>query len=339
MTPAFSEVGGSEELHVVGPEGELRPVRAVILGLGGIGRRLLAACSQTSTVELLGLVDAQNEGEKINALTVVGRVQELNIELADVAFVTTSSSFVLTNPLLLELVQRGCNVLSTCEELAFPWLKHRAAARRLDDEARKNDAIVLACGVNPGFVLDALPVFLATAGLDPVTIRATREVSLDTRRPQLGEKLGVGCTIDEWHDRNANDEIGHVGLLESAALCAAGLGWTIREFSFSREPLARQEVVTGVCETARLLCDDSKSIDVELTFRQQGRNVDVVNATGTRPLQMRGDPGIHGDDATIARLLHGARVYSSLRPGLRLPIEVPPAFCGRDELLATVQHV
>ena len=46
-------------------------------------------------------------------------------------------------PQLLACVRAGANVVSTCEELSYPWLRHPELAKQLDDEAKARGVAVL----------------------------------------------------------------------------------------------------------------------------------------------------------------------------------------------------
>ena len=61
---------------------------------------------------------------------------------------------------IVEILAAGLDVVSTAEELSFPWLAHPAEAAEIDAAARRAGKTVLGTGVNPGFVMDALPLFL-----------------------------------------------------------------------------------------------------------------------------------------------------------------------------------
>src|SRR5690606_15115236 len=114
---------------------------------------------------------------------------------ADVAMVATSSLFTEVRGLVSELVKRGIHVVSTGEELAYPSLRNPELARELDAEAIAAGVALVATGVNPGFVMDALPSFLATAGAEVQSMRISRAVILSASRPQLREKMGAGLEI------------------------------------------------------------------------------------------------------------------------------------------------
>ncbi len=50
--------------------------------------------------------------------------------------------------------------MSTTEELVYPVKAHAALAKKLDAMAKRARVAVLGTGVNPGFVMDALPIAL-----------------------------------------------------------------------------------------------------------------------------------------------------------------------------------
>src|SRR5262249_12985668 len=116
------------------------------------------------------------------------------------------------------------SVVSTCEELAFPYLQHPQLAEKLDRAARQSAASLLGTGVNPGFVLDRLVATLAQACGPVRHVLAARVVDARSRREALQRKAGAGLSEEEFHRGVESESLGHVGLLESAALAALGLG-------------------------------------------------------------------------------------------------------------------
>jgi len=67
-------------------------------------------------------------------------------------------------------------VVSSCEELSFPELQHPQLAQELDEAALQGGATLLGTGVNPGFVLDLLPVVVAGACAEVMRVRCLRVV-------------------------------------------------------------------------------------------------------------------------------------------------------------------
>ena len=93
----------------------------------------------------------------------------------------------------------------------------------LNAAAEAAGVTVVGTGVNPGFVLDLLPVIMTRPCVEVSSVRCARIVNAMRRRKQLQLKLGAGIDIEEFERRKSVGAIGHVGLRESAALIARGL--------------------------------------------------------------------------------------------------------------------
>src|SRR5207237_1722591 len=92
----------------------------------------------------------------------------------------------------------GLSVVSTCEELSYPWLRHPEIAERLDKIAERRKVALLGTGVNPGFVLDRLPATLGSVVGRVDRVRALRVVDARTRRLQLQREVGAGMNGEEF---------------------------------------------------------------------------------------------------------------------------------------------
>ena len=82
----------------------------------------------------------------------------------DIAVLCTSSSLKKVVPEFEVVLKLKVPIVSTTEELVYPVKSHAAAARRIDALAKRSRVAVLGTGVNPGFLMDALPVALSGRG-------------------------------------------------------------------------------------------------------------------------------------------------------------------------------
>jgi 2,4-diaminopentanoate dehydrogenase len=89
-------------------------------------------------------------------------------------------------------------IVSTCEELSFPWGTHPDLSRKIDRLAADNNVAVLSTGVNPGFLMDSLPIFLTTACLDVKKVKVERFQNASLRRVPFQKKIGVGDTLTQF---------------------------------------------------------------------------------------------------------------------------------------------
>src|SRR6185369_550018 len=110
----------------------------------------------------------------------------------DIAFHCAGSHIDDIEADLILLMEAGCNIVTTAEEVIWPYGSRDAAAARLDAAAIRQGVTLFAAGVNPGFLLDRLPTYLSSQTLGPTAVRGRRLVDLSKRRNALRRKMGVG---------------------------------------------------------------------------------------------------------------------------------------------------
>ena len=166
-------------------------VQVAHVGLGAIGRevarlvlqrpdlRLVAACDISPGLVGTSLAAALGE-HLVEDLTVAERLTDVSPPLSGPDLVvthTTSSSLARCLPELLAAVEAGAHVVSSCEELSYPWLQAPEAAATIDAAARAAGVSVVGTGVNPGFAMDYLPVVLSGAAkrVDSVSVHRVQD--------------------------------------------------------------------------------------------------------------------------------------------------------------------
>lgn len=254
---------------------------------------------------------------------------------ADVALHATSSYFDRFKPQILGLLDAGLDVVSTAEELSFPWLAHPAEAREIDAAAKRAGKTVLGTGINPGFLMDSLPLFLTAIcqRVDHIEVRRAQNASL--RRGPFQAKIGAGLTVDEFQERMAAGRMGHVGLPESVGMVFHTLGRTLVRYESAVEPVvATRRVVTeffdvppgrviGLKQTARGFAPEGEF--VALTFLaalDAEENADTIRIKGVPELEVRLQ-GTNGDAATVAIAVNAIRRVREAAPGLVTMPDLP----------------
>ena len=119
------------------------------------------------------------------------------------------------------------NVVTTCEELAFPAPANQPHFRELDRLAQRKKVSVLATGVNPGYAMDALALMLTAPCARVNRVAVTRVVDAGTRRLPLQRKVGAGLNLSQFRRAVTEGTVRHVGLPESVYMIAHGLGWKL----------------------------------------------------------------------------------------------------------------
>jgi 4-hydroxy-tetrahydrodipicolinate reductase len=310
--------------------------RVVVVGLGPIGIGAAKAVMADPGMKLVGLVDIDpaKVGKPLAELAggpaVVNSLKQAAVGGADVAIITTTSKLDRMAATLREALAAKLHVVSSCEEMSWPRYRHPQLADQLDADAKRADRALLGTGVNPGFVMDLLPVVLSSMVLEVKTVRVVRRVDASTRRRPLQQKVGATMNTEQFDALKAKNEIGHQGLAESVALIAAGLGCEAKPGSIqvTLDPvMAEREIPSAlgpikpgqICGMHNVgkWSDGALSIELDLTMAVGlSQPEDFVELGGPVPLKLSVPGGTPGDTATIAALVNCARAIGRARPGL-----------------------
>lgn len=278
-----------------------RVVAAVDVDPAIAGRRL----GELASVDGLDVVIS----ESLEALDGAGQV--------DVAIVTTSSDLAACALTYRELLARGLSVVSTCEELLYPRLRHAVLAEELDELAKKHGGRLLGTGVNPGLLMDTLPAIATAACRSVRRVDVWRVQDATTRRGPFQKKIGAGLTEEEFEARAAAGTLRHVGLGESLHFVAEAVGMELREWEETLEPVRAARPVrgafgeigegqiAGVRQVAVGRDGDGERIRLEFVAAiGQEDPHDRVRIEGEPEVDLTIRGGVHGDVATVAMTLN-----------------------------------
>ena len=314
------------------------PLPVIVQGLGPMGLRIAEAALADPFVELVGAVEIRPEvaGRPLSdlvggapAIAIRGSVAEARAESgasAGILLHCTGSHLDRVFPQLEEALRQQLHVVSTCEELTFAEGRHPKIAAALDRLATGAERTVVAAGVNPGFLMDALPASLASISHSIRSVSVRRVQDPSRRRIPFQQKVGMGLSSAEWEERRSAGGFGHVGLQESAWLLASALGWELVDWQHEMVPCRgeRGEPVTGTLETLRGSTSDGRSIRLHFEANAAvDEEHDEIVVDGTPPLRLRFEGGVFGDDATAAAVLRAARVIPNARRGLLTVLDLP----------------
>ncbi|MCZ6544415.1 MAG: dihydrodipicolinate reductase [Chloroflexi bacterium] len=314
-------------------------IPVIVQGLGPIGQRILLAAQNDARLTVVGAVDIDKrligrdladliEGAApgVAVRPSLGQARaEAGLSEATVLQATTSYLDAAARQ-IEEALRLGLHVVSTCEELSYPFVRHPQLSASIDELARNADRTVVGTGINPGFLMDQLPVALSAASHDIQSVVIMRVQNPQHRRVPFQEKVGMNITRDEYETRIDSGQFGHVGLEESGWLIAAGLGWEIVDWEHSLEPVQPDQngLVLGTLERLRGTTPDGKALTLHFEA-QSGVDppYDSIDIDGTPPLHLRFEGGVLGDEATAASILRCARVIPSAPRGLVTVLDLP----------------
>lgn len=307
---------------------EFSTPRLLFVGLGTIGLTAARLALSRRDVQVVAALekDPEKVGKDLGFLTGQGRTHVVvteNLSEAlqaepSVALVATSSRLSGIFPLLRELIDAGLHVVASAEELFFPWLSGDEEVWILDEVAKARRVAVVGVGVNPGFVMDRLPTFLAQASVNLRRVTVVRVVDLGTRRPQLREKMGVGLTKEAFERGVKEGHLGHVGLPHSVAYLAATLGLELSHITETVSPITNERgMVIGAEHLASGWEGDFERVRLILRMSLGIMDpYDEIELDADPPFTVRIIGGIAGDAATAAILVNTATWVSDLPPGL-----------------------
>jgi len=327
----------------------LKKIKVVQYGLGPIGLGIVDVLLARPWVQLVGAIDIDKkkvgkdvgqllENPRNTGVIVSDKAGEVLKRTAPQVVTHATSSYMKTvHPQVSELVRYGVNVVSTAEELSYPFVKHPDLAKDLDDRAREKKVVVLGTGVNPGFLLDTLVVVMSGVWQKVNSIRAERVVDASRRRLPLQMKVGAGLTPAEFEKKVADGIIKHHGLPESVGLIALAMGWKVGEIQERITPIIAETpvnsdyikvpagAVAGVRQVAKGILAGQELVVLDLRMYLGAKEPhDSIIIDGVPPVDMIIRGGVHGDRATPAIVVNVLPKIESLQPGLRTMVDLPP---------------
>ena len=328
-------------------------LRAVQFGCGPIGCSVVSVAAERNDIELVGAVDIDPEifGRDLAELADIDRDQKIVVTAdaatlfsdlkPDVVFHTTGSSFKGVFGQLEEIAGAGINIVSTCEELSFPYKREPDLAAQIDSIAKENGVTVLGTGINPGFLMDTWPLTMTALCREVKEVRAVRIQDASPRRLPFQKKIGAGRTPEEFQNLIEEGTLRHVGLPESTAMVAAGLGWDLDEITEEIGPVMAEKQVSsqyltvepgqaaGVRQVSHGIRDGRELVTLEFqAFIGAPDPYDAVYIKGTPDMEVVIKGGTHGDIGTAAIVVNCARRVVEAPAGLVTMKDLPPAICS-----------
>jgi len=330
------------------------PTRVIVIGLGPIGSAVARQLLTRRNFKVVAAVDIDpaKAGRDLGAVLGDGHRTGIKVQ-ADVALairktrpqvavLCTSSSLKGLWPQLQAVFDRKVPVVSTTEELSYPWFSNRPLARRIDAAAKKAKVAVVGTGVNPGFAMDALPIMLTAICERVESVRVDRIQDARIRRLPFQQKIGSGLTPAQFAERVKKLTVRHVGLTESVAMIADSLGWKLERVTdeirpkIARAPVASQFLKVPAGRICGLVQDGVGFVHGEprIVLHMEAylgapETYDRVRVEGSPPLDVRAVGGYHGDVATASITVNTIPALLGAAPSLHTMRSLAlPSFAG-----------
>jgi 4-hydroxy-tetrahydrodipicolinate reductase len=325
------------------------------IGLGPIGAGIVKQVSARKGLTIVGAVDIDPEkaGRDLGDVCGVGRrlrvkvtddiTRTIKATKPDVAVLCTSSSLKKVWPEFEAVLKLKVPIVSTTEELAYPVKSNGAVARKIDALAKRSRVAVLGTGVNPGFVMDALPIALTAVCERVDAIEVDRVQDARIRRLPFQQKIGAGMTREQFMEKVRGGSVRHVGLAESISMIGDALSWRLDRVTDEIQPKIAMARVTSEFMTVEAgqvcgLIQDGVGyrkgepiIKLHMeAYLGAPESYDAVRVTGHPSLHMKIAGGVHGDVATASIAVNSIPKVVDADPGLRTmrDMELPSFFRG-----------
>ena len=320
-------------------------IPVVFVGLGPIGRLCAEIALERTGLEIMGAVDIDPDlvgrdlgavlGGEAKGVIIRNDIASALSEAADgVVVLTTSSSMSESARQVKACLESGWSVVSTCEEMGYPWRTQPELSREIDGWAKSAGRAVLATGVNPGFAMDALPAFISgvTRRVESVVVERCQDAS--QRRLPFQKKIGAGLGLEAFQRLVNEGRIRHVGFKESVHLIAAAWGIELTKVEELVRPVmavrplksrfmeVRPGQVAGVDQIAQGFVDQDAVITLNLQawFGHPDPRERIL-IQGDPPLEVVIPGGVFGDTATCAMTVNAIPRVKAAPPGLRTMLD------------------
>ncbi len=335
-------------------------VRVGLCGLGTIGgsvARLLLDGRRGLEVVGASTLNQTDIGRQLNEVAgaqhagprVVGTLGEVLEKQPDVVILATGSFLADTLPLVMQCIDAGANVISACEQLAYPFRRFPMESVSIDASARQKDVTVLGTGINPGLIFDSMLAMASGVCWDVKRIHGRRVVDTTGFGENIHRRLGIGYAEAEFESsRQAGKIAGHVGFPESIEMVCEKLGVELDgPVVESLEPLvAKTPAPTGygsvpagstegVIQRAVGTVAGANFMQLELVLHLRPKEagfhaVDTFTVEGRSSVHVTLEPGLDPVPATAAQLVNSIPPVIAAGSGLKTvkDMTAPAAWVG-----------
>jgi 4-hydroxy-tetrahydrodipicolinate reductase len=319
------------------------PIRVVLVGLGPIGAAVAGQLERRrKAFQIVGAVDIDPSktgrdagevlelGRRMRVKVTDGIGRTIRATKPDVAVLCTGSTLKQVLPQFEEVLKQRVPIVTTTEQAAYAVRRNARLVKRLDQAARRAKVAVLGTGVNPGFVMDALPIALTAVceRVDRIEVQRIQDASV--RRLPFQRKIGAGLTPEQFQRGVEDGTLRHVGFAESIQMIADAVGWRLDRVTDEVTPkIASRAVesehfgvnpgdVSGLVQKGIGYVAGEPLITLHLeAYLGAPESFDSVLIEGSPRIHSKIAGGVHGDIATASMVVNSIPAVLDAAPGFR----------------------
>ena len=338
-------------------------IRTIINGLGGVGQKIARNIIDKKSLEIIGAVTARSEDLGRDLGDVLGTNQKLGIEVtsslddlldrhkADAVIDATFSNVENIKEFLFTSVKAGCNFISVCEELSYPWGNAPGLCHEIDELAKAHSVTVLGTGINPGFFGDLIPLAFTAPCKKVNAISFIRTTNASGLGPSALDPFAIGKSVQEFESRLEKGTLkGFTGHRECIMEIADTLVWRISDIRRTIEPQVttcnrqgpffkiESGQVCGVKQETVAINDNGEnviSLVLRVVFQSDETSIAEDSQLGYKAgnfINIDGEPGLEveiqglSDAAGVTAIItvNSVPYVVNARPGFLSPRDFPP---------------
>ncbi|HHX19716.1 MAG TPA: NADP-binding protein [Clostridiaceae bacterium] len=339
----------------------MRDIRVALWGFGAMGSGIAKMIASKEGINISGVCVRRDHlvGQEVysylgidrgdrDPVVITNKIEDIvRRDLCDIVVLATDSFVEAQFDKIMFCLDRGVNVITMAEEMAWPWAQNEELADKIDALAKMRGVTVLGTGINPGFVLDYLILALSGTCEHVESIEAARVNDLAPFGKSVMVEQGVGISVEEFDRRMAEGSLaGHVGFPESMSMIAEGMGVELVEIEETRDPIitnvdrksahgeAKKGHLAGVRQQSYGRLADGK-VFIHLDHPQQicpeDEGIDTgdyvtIHADGY-DMNLSIVPETPGGIGTIAMVVNMIPHVIGAEPGLRSMLDLPVPRC------------
>ncbi len=329
-----------------------RPFEILQIGFGTIGQPIAKVILERDNLHLSAVVDTEPtfKGKTVEDVLELDTKSTTHIyesieeafshsdTTPDLALILTVSDIERILPVIKDCLAAGMDVLSICEELSYPHLKYPEISSQIDKAARESGKSVLGTGINPGYLMDLLPIVITAPCQQVNGIHVIRVLDSGRRRTSFQKKVGTGMTVDAFTNAIKEKLItGHVGLIESMQMINDALNLELDHFEeFPPEAILTDKTISTsftTVERGNVIGLKSRSVGskngttfITLEFIAHAGakpEFDEIRISGYPNLTQRIEGGVMGDYGTAAMAVNMIPLVIAAAPGLYTMKDLP----------------
>lgn len=328
-------------------------LNVIQIGVGSLGLDIAQTILEKKHLNLVGAVDENPDlqGADLGYLA-TGRENDVKVSASlekaitssdvspKVALISTVSEAKQMAETIKEASWYCVDIVTTCEELSYPWNQHPETSAYIDEVCRSQGITCLPTGVNPGFLMDYLPAVLSSVCQTVSYVEVERVQNAAERRESFQRKIGAGLTHEEFEEARSSGSLRHIGLPESVDMIAAALGITLDKNEEQLDKIVAAEYInSGYKPIEKGMPSGVEQIAIgkingqtliSLKFRAamgEEASYDKITINGKPSLENKFYSGVHGDLATAAIATNAINTAYKAESGLKTMLDVPVISC------------